>query len=165
MYVFLVFPLEFVLHSMKCILLGIVWLFRRIRTTCGTLAAGCAEGRKRNRYPTHYPVSCLTNPSPSPPTRPDDAEDFALRHFEPLEDYSRRRMGQLGHPRKSHLASYDVDFDFRHAAFFPKERTGGENSPGARINLNSGVLNPKLASRLHVRPCGVRTLGKGSVTG
>jgi hypothetical protein len=42
----------------------------------------------------------------------------------------------------------DIDFDFRHAAFFPKERTGGENSPGARINLNSGVLNPKLlASR------------------
>jgi hypothetical protein len=32
----------------------------------------------------------------------------------------------------------------RHAAFHPKERTGGSSSPGARINLNSGILNPEL---------------------
>jgi hypothetical protein len=34
--------------------------------------------------------------------------------------------------------------NFRHAAFHPKERTGGSNSPGARINLNSGILDPGL---------------------
>ena len=42
------------------------------------------------------------------------------------------------------IGAYDIDYDFRHAAFFPKERTGGANSPGARINLNSGILNPEL---------------------
>ena len=34
--------------------------------------------------------------------------------------------------------------DFRRAAFFPKEGSGGAHSPGARINLNSGILNPAL---------------------
>jgi hypothetical protein len=77
----------------------------------------------------------------------EPGEEFALRYFAPSEDYSRKRMGELGIP-EGRIGAYDIDFDFRHAAFFPKERTGGENSPGARINLNSGVLNPKLlASR------------------
>jgi hypothetical protein len=42
------------------------------------------------------------------------------------------------------IGAHDIDFDFRHAAFFPKETSGGANSPGARINLNSGILNPEL---------------------
>jgi hypothetical protein len=48
-----------------------------------------------------------------------------------------------GDPRASHRGC-DIDDDFRHAAFFPKERSGGAHSPGARINLNSGILNPEL---------------------
>jgi hypothetical protein len=51
-----------------------------------------------------------------------------------------RELG-IAEPR---IGAYDIDFDFRHAAFFPKERSGGANSPGARINLNSGILNPAL---------------------
>jgi hypothetical protein len=93
----------------------------------------------------------LRRPDPAPPEQiPADpaehAEDFALRYYEPLEAYSRRRMRELG-ISNDRTGAYDIDFDFRHAAFFPKERTGGENSPGARININSGVLNPTLLAQ------------------
>jgi hypothetical protein len=54
-------------------------------------------------------------------------------------------MRELGIP-EHRIGAYDIDYDFRHAAFHPKERTGGSNSPGARINLNSGILNPELLS-------------------
>jgi hypothetical protein len=98
----------------------------------------------------HEPVSAtgvgwenLAPPEPIPGDPGDHAEDFALRYYEPLEGYSRRRMRELGIP-ENRIGAYDIDFEFRHAAFFPREWTGGENSPGARINLNSGVLNPKL---------------------
>jgi hypothetical protein len=57
-------------------------------------------------------------------------------------------MRDLGIP-DSRIDAYDIDFDFRLAAFFPKERTGGENSPGARINLNSGILNPELLAEIY----------------
>lgn len=52
-------------------------------------------------------------------------------------------LRELGIP-EHRIGASDIDFDFRHAAFHPKERTGGSNSPGARINLNSGILNPEL---------------------
>jgi len=101
----------------------------------------------------HDPASPprLRRPTLAPPEHiPADpvehAEDFALRYYEPLERYSRRRMRELGIP-DNRIGAYDIDFDFRHAAFFPKERTGGENSTGARINLNSGVLNPMLLAQ------------------
>jgi hypothetical protein len=37
----------------------------------------------------------------------------------------------------SGIGADDIDHVFRHAAFPAKERTGGGNSPGARISLNS----------------------------
>jgi hypothetical protein len=112
------------------------------------MAKGLA-GKLRRQAPALPPQ--LRRPNPAAPERiPADpvehAEDFALRYYEPLERYSRRRMRELGIP-DDRIGAYDSDFDFRHAAFFPKERTGGENSPGARINLNSGVLNPKLVAQ------------------
>jgi hypothetical protein len=88
----------------------------------------------------------LVPPEYIPADPVEHAEDFALRYYELLEGYSHRRMRELGIP-DTRIGAYDIDFDFRHAAFFPKERTGGENSPGARINLNSGVLNPKLLAQ------------------
>ena len=63
--------------------------------------------------------------------------------YDRLEFHARRRMRELEIP-EPRIGAYDIDFDFRHAAFFPKERSGGANSPGARINLNSGILNPEL---------------------
>lgn len=109
-------------------------------------AAKRLAGKLRRHYRVSLPRWCLPNLAPPEPIPTDPvahAEDFALRYYEPLEGYSRRRMRELGIP-DDRIDAYDIDFDFRNDAFFPKERTGGENSPGARINLNSGVLNPKL---------------------
>src|SRR5262245_22223588 len=65
--------------------------------------------------------------------------------YDQLEFHSRRWMQELGIP-EHRIGAYDIDYEFRHAAFHPKEPTGGSNSPGARINLNSGILNPDLLS-------------------
>ena len=146
MYVFLVFPLEFVLHSMNAAR-GIVWLFRRIRTTCGTLAANLRGGPETKPLSHPLPSFVLDEPEPVPTDPSDHAEDFALRHFEPLEDYSRRRMRRAGHPRKSHRC-LRRRFRFPACRLLSQGADGGENSPGARINLNSGVLNPKLLASM-----------------
>jgi hypothetical protein len=68
-------------------------------------------------------------------------------------------MRELGIP-EHRIGAYDIDHNFRHAAFHPKERTGGSNSPGARINLNSGILNPELLSP-ELGPEVARLWGKG----
>ncbi len=112
------------------------------------VAKGLA-GKLRRQEPAPPPLlrrPNLTAPERIPADPIEHAEDFALRYFEPLDGYTRRRMRELGIP-DDRIGAFDIDFDFRHAAFFPKERTGGENSPGARINLNSGVLNPKLLAQ------------------
>ena len=71
---------------------------------------------------------------------------FAQDWYDRFQFHARRRMCELGIP-ESRIGAYDIDYGFRQAAFFPKERTGGENSPGARINLNSGLLNPHLLAQ------------------
>src|SRR5438552_3938460 len=85
----------------------------------------------------------LAPPVPVPADPAEHAVQFAEAWYDRLEFHVRRRMRELGiaEPR---IGAYDMDYDFRHAAFHPKERTGGSNSPGARLNLNSGVLNPEL---------------------
>ena len=80
---------------------------------------------------------------PVPPDGADHAEQFALNWYDRLESFSRRRLRELGIP-DDQIGAHDDDFDLRLAAFYPKERTGGGISPGARINLNSGVFNPDL---------------------
>jgi hypothetical protein len=117
---------------------------REFITWLNTAAKGLM-GKLRLK-PSRAPVSpprtkpALVKPEPIPIDSADHAEDFALRYYELLEAFCCRRMHELGIPERR-IGAYDIDFDFRHAAFFPRERTGGENSPGARINLNSGVLN------------------------
>src|SRR5206468_3236874 len=87
------------------------------------------------------PPPALARAEPIPADPADHAVRFAQDWFDRFEFHARRRMRELGIP-ESRIGAYDIDCDFRHAAFFPKERTGGENSPGARINVNSGLLNP-----------------------
>lgn len=90
-----------------------------------------------NRWPT------LAPPEPIPADPAEHAVQFAEAWYDRLEFHCRRRMRELGiaEPR---IGAFDLDHDLRLAAFHPKERTGGSNSPGARINLNSGALNPEL---------------------
>jgi hypothetical protein len=109
----------------------------RIRAAVRRLAG--KPRRHENALP--HPRRAILAPSEPIPADPaEHAEDFAIRHDKPLEVHSRRRMRELGIP-DSRIGAYDCAFDFRHAACFPEERTGGENSPGARINLIRGVLN------------------------
>jgi hypothetical protein len=91
------------------------------------------------------PVPPLAKPERVPVDPAEHAVQFAQDWYHQLEFHSRRRMGELVIPQQS-IGAYDIDYGFRHAAFHPKERTGGSNSPGARINLNSGILNPELLS-------------------
>ena len=121
--------------------MDILGFLARLRAAAKGLA-----GKLRRLEKASPPGHRRTNLAPAVPIPIDPAEhaeDFALRHARVLEVYSRRRMRELGIP-EGRIGAYDSDFDFRQAAFFPRERTGGENSPGARINLNSGVLNPNL---------------------
>jgi hypothetical protein len=92
------------------------------------------------------PPPALLRAEPIPADPADHAVQFAQDWYDRFEFHARRRMRELGIP-ESRIGAYDIDYDFRHAAFFPKERTGGENSPGARINLNSGLLNPNLLAQ------------------
>jgi hypothetical protein len=80
---------------------------------------------------------------PAPPDLADHAEQFALTWYDRLELFTQRRLRELGIPDHQ-IGALDHDFDLRLTAFHPKERTGGGISPGARINLNSGVFNPDL---------------------
>jgi hypothetical protein len=89
------------------------------------------------------PVRLLAKAEPVPADPAEHAVQFAHDWYDRLEFHSRRRMRELGIPERR-IGAYDIDYDFRHAAFHPKERTGGSNSPGARINLNSGILNADL---------------------
>jgi hypothetical protein len=101
-------------------------------------------GRKRagHAQPTQHQRPKLEPAEPVPHDGADHAEQFALTWYDRLEFFSRRRLRELGIPDHQ-IGALDHDFDLRLAAFHPKERTGGI-SPGARINLNSGVFNPDL---------------------
>jgi hypothetical protein len=113
----------------------------RIGAAAKRLAAKVRPHEPGSQSISRRPALAPAEPAPADPA--DHAEDFAIRHAGALEVLCRRRMRELGIP-DNRIGAYDIDFEFRRAAFFPKERTGGENSPGARINLNSGILNPEL---------------------
>jgi hypothetical protein len=96
---------------------------------------------RAHRTPRHWPN--LAPPEPIPANAADHAEQFALTWYDHLESLIKKRLRELGIPDRQ-IGAFDHDFDLRLAAFHPKERTGGGISPGARINLNSGVFNPDL---------------------
>ena len=80
--------------------------------------------------PPLQPVRLLAKAEPIPADPAEHAVQFAEDWYDRLEFHSRRRMRELGIP-EHRIGAYDIDYDFRHAAFQPKERTGGSNSPGA----------------------------------
>ena len=122
------------------------WIFGRIVAATRALARRLRWKASRERIPPKPPPA-LARAEPIPADPADHAVQFAQDWYDRFDFHARRRMRELGIP-ESRIGAYDIDFDFRHAAFFPKERTGGENSPGARINLNSGLLNPNLPGQL-----------------
>jgi hypothetical protein len=120
-------------------------LFNRIAAAARRWAAQLHPRPAEASIPPLQPVRLLAKAEPIPADPAEHAVQFAEDWYDRLEFHSRRRMRGLGIP-EHRTGAYDIDYDFRHAAFHPKERTGGSNSPGARINLNSGILNPELLS-------------------
>jgi hypothetical protein len=118
-------------------------LFNRITDAARRWAATLHPRPTEEAAPPIQPLRLLAKAEPIPAEPAEHAIQFAQDWYDRLEFHSRRRMRELG-IAAHRIGAYDIDFDFRHAAFFPKERTGGANSPGARINLNSGILNPEL---------------------
>ncbi len=98
----------------------------------------CAQGilsSLRPREPISHTGVGRRNVAPPEPIPADPvhhAEDFALRYYEPLEGYSRRRMRELGIP-DSRIGAYDIDFEFRHAAFFPRSGRAARIRPGPEL--------------------------------
>ena len=119
-------------------------LFNRIAAAARRWAAQLHPRPAEATIPPLQPVRLLAKAEPIPADPAEHAVQFAEDWYDRLEFHSRRRMRELGIP-EHRIGAYDIDYDFRHAAFHPKERTGGSNSPG-RINLNSGILNPELLS-------------------
>jgi hypothetical protein len=117
--------------------------FRRIAAAARRWAVELHPKPPETPVPPQKPARSLAKAEPIPADPSEHAVQFAQDWYDRLESHSRRRMRELEIP-DHRIGAYDIDFDFRHAAFFPKERPGGAHSPGARINLNSGILNPAL---------------------
>jgi hypothetical protein len=137
-------------------------LFNRITDAARRWAAKLRQKPTEAVVPPVQPVRLLAKPEPIPADPAEHAVKFARDWYDRLEFHARRRMRELGIP-EHRIGAYDIDYDFRHAAFFPKERSGGANSPGARINLNSGILTRNYLPRnlgRRSQPCG-RKAGSG----
>ena len=79
-----------------------------------------------------------------PPDDPaDHAEEFAHTWVDRLENAVEGRMHALDIP-EAQIGSSDNLRRVPWRVFFPHERVGGGVSPGGRINVDSGVLNPSL---------------------
>jgi hypothetical protein len=112
-------------------------LFSRLKAAARRLAVRFGPSEPSPRRPN------LAPPEPIPADPAEHAVDFSLRWYDRLEELTRKRLRTLGIPRDQ-IGAFDHEFEFRLAAFHPKEQTGGGISPGPRINLNSGIFNPDL---------------------
>ena len=96
------------------------------------------SGSQPRPIPPLQPVRLLAKAEPIPADPAEHAIQFAQDWYDRLEFHSRRRMRELGIP-EHRIGAYDLDFDFRRAAFFPKERSarpetraGGQKLVGER---------------------------------
>ena len=82
---------------------------------------------------------------------PADPAEHAVRSAREWQDvaetYVRRRMEELGIPEER-IGSSDHRHGLGVTAFNPYERDAGGVSPGGRLNVDSGVLNPEQMSHL-----------------
>jgi hypothetical protein len=105
-------------------------LFNRITDAARRWAANVPRKPTEAVVPPAQPVRLLAKPEPIPADSAEHAIQFAQDWYDRLELQARRRMRELG-IAEHRIGAYDIDYDFRHAALHPKERTGGSNFPGA----------------------------------
>jgi hypothetical protein len=71
------------------------------------------------------------------------AREYAIRNAERLDQWAALLMEELG-LSKDRIGSSDYERGKPWRAFFAEEMDGGGNSPGRRLNLDSGVFNDAL---------------------
>jgi hypothetical protein len=86
------------------------------------------------------------------PRKPDrrDAEGaraYAIQNAEALDQWAALFMNKLGIDR-DRIGASDRKHGVEWRAFFPHEQDGGGNSPGQRLNLDSGIFNDDLMQPL-----------------
>ena len=89
------------------------------------------------------------------PRKPDrrDAEGaraYAIQNAETLDQWAALFMNKLGIDR-DRIGASDRKRGVAWRAFFPHEQDGGGNSPGQRLNLDSGIFNDDLMQPLGMR--------------
>ncbi|HEV3122548.1 MAG TPA: hypothetical protein VGY53_11625 [Isosphaeraceae bacterium] len=113
-------------------------LASKVRTTASDQAPSL------RRWPNLAP----TEPVPADPA--DHAENFAHRWVDRMENAAEGRMHALEVPEEQ-IGSSDRNHGVEWRTYFPHAREGGSVSPGGRINIDSGVLNPDLMKKLGPR--------------
>lgn len=98
-----------------------------------------------------------------PPRKPNrrDAEGarvYSIQNAEALDQWAALLMDKLG---IEGIGSSDRQHGIEWRAFFPREGDGGGNSPGGRLNLDSGIFNDDLM--LNAGPRAHRAWGRASV--
>jgi hypothetical protein len=73
----------------------------------------------------------------------DGALAYSLRHAQALDQWAAIFMEKMGID-KDRIGARDRRNNVNWRAFFPDEQDGGGNSPGARLNLDSGIFNDDL---------------------
>jgi hypothetical protein len=82
------------------------------------------------------------------PRKPDrrDAEGaraYSIQNAEALDQWAALFMKKLG-IHDDRIGGNDRQHGLQWRAFFPREQDGGGNSPGERLNLDSGLFNDDL---------------------
>jgi hypothetical protein len=72
----------------------------------------------------------------------DGALAYSIRHAEALDQWTALFMKKLG------IDDSDRKHGVEWRAFFPYEQDGGGNTPGQRLNLDSGIFNDDLMQPL-----------------
>jgi hypothetical protein len=93
------------------------------------------------RWPIGIPLGIHVPADPA-----EHAADFGRRYAEPLDWQAAIHMEEMGIPSER-IGSSDHAHGLAGRAFHPHERDGGGISPGGRINLDSGSLNPDLLTK------------------
>jgi hypothetical protein len=90
--------------------------------------------------------------TPRKPSRRDaeGALAYSIQHAEALDQWAALFMKKLGID-DDRIGARDRRNNVQWRAFFPDEQDGGGNSPGGRLNLDSGIFNDDLMKHLGPR--------------
>jgi hypothetical protein len=83
---------------------------------------------------------------PRSPRKPDVRDSagalaYSIEHAEALDQWAALLMDRVGIQK---IGASDRQHGVEWRAFFPREGDGGGNSPGERLNLDSGIFNDDL---------------------